>query len=164
MRTTVIFLAITLAGCHGISPLDSWLDRPTASIMPLWGIYQHCMTTSDTDKAFHWLEQLELTTMDGSAPPNWVTFWGMGVAKPPLRTSVDPRALGVACRIRTAMLLAERNRPSEAQALYQHIVLRYANAEWSFYRRQAEEGLNSLSNDDRALVAQRTLIPISQPH
>ena len=132
--------------------------------MPLWDIYRQCMTATDAEVSLQSLEQLEQTTLEESEPPDWVKSWGTGVAKQPLRTSIDPRALGAACSIRTAMLLTERNRPSEARALYQHIVSRYANAQWSFYRRQAEEGLNSLSSGDRALVAQRTFIPMSLPH
>lgn len=78
------------------------------------------------------------------------------MANQPLRTSVDPQALGAACTIRAAEVMAEAARITEARALYQHVLERYSKREWVYYADQAKEALVGLQDSTPAVVAFRS--------
>ena len=78
------------------------------------------------------------------------------MANQPLRTSVDPQALGASCTIRAAGVLAEAARITEARALYQRVLERYSKREWAYYVDQAKEALVGLQDSTPAVVAFRS--------
>ena len=125
MRWTVCLLTILLSGCHGLS----LLERPTAeaplSIMPLWERYQQCLVTTDPTELVLIIGQFERVMLAGAEPPSWMRAWGPHVMSQPLRTAVDPQALGAACTLRAAAVMAEAKHLTEARALYQRVVARY---------------------------------------
>ena len=77
------------------------------------------------------------------------------MANQPLRTSVDPQALGASCTIRAAGVMAEAARITEARALYQRVLARYSNREWAYYVDRAKEALAGLQDSTPAVVAFR---------
>ena len=74
----------------------------------------------------------------------------------PLRTSVDPQALGAACTLRVATVMTAMNHPEEARALYQRVLARCRHCEWTYYVDQAKEALAGLSDSTPAVVASRS--------
>jgi hypothetical protein len=78
----------------------------------------------------------------------------------PLRTAVDPQALGAACTLRAAAVMAEAEHLTEARALYQRVLARYSSRDWAYYVDRANEALVSLSASAPAVVALR---PSSAP-
>jgi hypothetical protein len=117
MRWTICLLTILFSGCHGVL----LLERPTAEapppIMPLWERYQQCLVTTDPAELVLIIEQFERVRLAGAQPPSWMRTWGRHVMNQPLRTSVDPQALGVACTLRAAMVMAEAERLTEARVV-----------------------------------------------
>lgn len=79
--------------------------------------------------------------------------WGDHVANQPLRTSVDPQALGAACTLRAAGVMAEAERMTEARVLHQRVLERYSKREWAYYVDQAREGLVGLQDSVPAVAA-----------
>jgi hypothetical protein len=63
--------------------------------------------------------------------------WGDHVANQPLRTSVDPQALGAACTLRAAGVMAEAERMTEARVLHQRVLERYSKREWALLHRSS---------------------------
>jgi hypothetical protein len=155
MRVATILLSVLLAGCQGSSTLDRWIAQPVPSVMPFWETYQRCMATTDADVLVQSLEQLERAQLEGSEPPDWIKIWGDHVVRQPLRTAVDPRALSAACTIRTASVMADRERLVDAKALYQRVVARYPDRDLTYYVEQAKGGLAALPPFDSALLARR---------
>jgi hypothetical protein len=154
----LIFLLLT--GCQGLPRLDQWETAAPPSVMPLWERYQQCLEANEPATLLQLVEQFEQVMLAGPEPPAWMRSWNLHVMRQPLRTAVDPHALGAACTIRTALVLAERNRLSEARDLYEHVVTRYPEREWAYYREQAKEALASLQNSNQAVIALRsTLAP-----
>jgi hypothetical protein len=160
MRWIVCLLTIILGGCHGVS----LLERPTAetpsSIMPLWERYQQCLVITDPTELVLIIDQFERMVPAGAEPPFWMRAWGRHVATQPLRTAVDPQALGAACTLRAAAVMAEAEQRMEARALYQRVLARYSSRDWAYYVNQAKQALVSLSDPAPAVVALR---PSSAP-
>ena len=156
MRWTVCLLIILLGGCHGVS----LLERPTAEapppIMPLWERYQQCLVNTDPTELVLIINQLERVIPAGTEPPSWMRAWGDHVMSQPLRTAVDPQALGAACTLRAAAVMVEAERLTEARALYQRVLARYAHRDWAYYVDQAKEALAGLQDSAPAVVALRS--------
>jgi hypothetical protein len=134
-------------------------ETPTVeapSIMALWERYQECLAATDPEELVLVIDQFERTTHAGAEPPSWMRAWGHHVMSQPLRTAVDPQALGAACTLRAAALMVEAKRLTEARVFYQRILARYSDSNWAYYLDQAKEALVSLSASNPAVVALRT--------
>jgi hypothetical protein len=129
--------------------------QPVPSIMPFWDAYQRCMTTTDADVLVQSVVQLENAMLEGLEPPGWMKTWGGHVARQPLRVAVDPRALSAACTIRTASVMADRARLTEAAAFFQRVIARSPDHELAYYVGQAKEALSMLPPSEPALLARR---------
>ncbi|MDN5940381.1 MAG: hypothetical protein L0H94_00745 [Nitrospira sp.] len=155
MRWIVCLLTILLSGCHGVS----LFERPTAEapppIMLLWERYHQCLVTTDPTVLVLIIDQLERVMPAGAEPPSWMRSWGDHVMSQPLRTVVDPGALGAACTIRAAVVMTEAEHVIEARALYQHVLARYSNRDLDYYVDQAQEALVGLQISASAVVALR---------
>jgi hypothetical protein len=148
-------LIILLSGCHGVSLLERTTEPPPP-IMPLWESYRQCLAATEPTELVVIIEQFERVVSEGAEPPSWMKAWGDHVANQPLRTSVDPRALGAACTIRAAGVMAEAARITEARVLYQRVLERYSKREWAYYVDQAKEALVGLQDSTPAVVAFRS--------
>ena len=133
------------------------LEQPTAEapppIMPLWERYQYCLVTTDPTELVLIIDQFERVMLAGAEPPFWMRAWGDHVMSQPLRTAVDPQALGAACTLRAAAVMAEAEHLTEARALYQRVLARYAHRDWAYYVAQAKEALAGLHDSAPAVVA-----------
>lgn len=123
--------------------------------MPLWEHYQRCLVTPDPTELVLIIGQFERVMLAGAEPPSWMRAWGDHVKSQPLRTAVDPQALGAACTLRAAAVMAEAEHLTEARALYQRVLARYSSRDWAYYVDQAKEALASLSDSAPTVVALR---------
>ena len=160
MRWTVCLLTILLSGCHGVSLLERSTAEAPSPIMPLWERYQQCLVTTDPTKLVLIIDQFERVMPAGVEPPSWMKAWGPHVTNQPLRTAVDPQALGAACTLRAAAVMVEAEHLTEARALYQRVLARYSRLDWAYYVDQAKEALAGLQDSAPAVVALR---PSSAP-
>jgi len=133
-----------LSGCH-LVPSDRTSVDSSASAMPLWHRYQQCRSTTDHEDLLALIREFEAVMPVGSEPPDWMKAWGKHVTRQPLRATVDPQALAVACTLRTAAVMAARDRPDEARRLYDHILTHYGGHQWAYYRERARTSLAGLS-------------------
>ena len=147
-----------LTGCQGLTAADLVEDLRSPSVMPLWQQYRRCLADTDPDRLFQLVEEFEQVMLDDPEPPSWMNSWGQQVRRQPLRTAVDPQALGAACTIRTALVMAEQQRLDEASALYQRVISRYPRKDWAYYHEQAQEALASLTNSNSAVIVLRGAI------
>jgi hypothetical protein len=135
---------------------------PVPSVMPFWNSYQRCMATTDPNLLVRSVEDLDRSVLEGSEPPDWLKSWGDHVIRQPLRTAVDPQALGAACTLRTARVLAEQDHAAEARSLYERLLIRYPQPQLTYYHDQAREALASLPQNDPAVVAFRVSLSRAQ--
>lgn len=161
MRWTVCLFTILLSGCQGLSLLDRPTENAFMPIMPLWERYQQCLTSTNLEELVLVIEQFEHAALTGAAPPSWMRALGHHVRSQPIRTAVDPKALGAACTLKVAGLLVEAKRLTEARVLYQRILTRYSSSEWIYYVDQAKQELVSISDSAPALLALRSDRPLS---
>lgn len=159
MRWTVYLLTILLTGCHGISVLDLPAEN-AVQIMPLWERYKQCVVSTSPQELISVIDQFEQARSTGAEPPSWMRAWGHHVVNQPLRSSVDPEALGAACTLRAAALLVEGDRLAEARALYQRLLSRYSHPSLAYYIDQAKAGLFSLSDARPAVIALHARPPV----
>jgi hypothetical protein len=156
MRLRILLLTLLLAGCQGPAFLMSWDGESAPPVMPLWERYQRCLVETDPPTLAQLVEQLEAAMPSGPEPPAWMTGWSRYVKRQPLRTVVDPSALGAACTLRAATVMAGQNRLPAARALYERVLARYGRQDWPYYHEQAKDSLAALSRIDPAVVALRT--------
>jgi hypothetical protein len=160
MRWTVCLLIILLSGCHGVPLLEQSTGKAPPPIMLLWERYQQCLVTSDPTELVRIIEQFERVVSEEAEPPSWMKAWGDHVTNQPLRTAVDPQALGAACTLRTAGLMVEAQHLMEGRVLYQRVLARYSNRDLAYYVDRAQEALVNLSDPALAVIALR---PSSAP-
>ena len=128
--------------------------------MLLWERYQQCLVTTDPSELVLIIEQFEHVVSERAELPPWMKAWGNHVTNQPLRTVVDPQALGAACTLRAAGLMVEAQHLMEGQALYQRVLERYSNRDLAYYVDHAKEALAALQISAPAVVALR---PSSAP-
>jgi hypothetical protein len=155
-------LTILLSGCHAASLLERSTAEVPPSIMPLWERYQQCLVTTDPTELFTIIDQFERALSVRTEPPSWMKAWGGHVLSQPLRTVVDPRALGAACTLRAAAVMVETEHLTEARALYQRVLARYTHSDWAYYVEQAQEALAGLQDSAPAVVALRSRAALSR--
>ena len=155
MRWTVCLVTILLSGCHGVLLLERPTVETPPSIMPLWERYQQCLVSTDPTELLLIIEQFERVMSAGIEPPSWMRAWGPHVINQPLRTAVDPQALGAACTLRAAAVMVEAEHLTEARALYRRVLARYLTRDWAYYADQAKAALASLQDSAPAVVAFR---------
>lgn len=153
-----MLITLILTGCQGISTIEQWMAQPVPSIMPFWETYQRCMTTTDPHVLVHSVEQLERAMLEAPEPPDWMKTWGGHVVRQPLRTAVDPQALGAACTLRVATVMVKTQRLPEARTFYYRVLAHYPDPQLSYYTNQAKDALVSFRGDIPALIALRTTI------
>lgn len=155
MLRTVCLLIILLSGCHGVPLLEHPTGEVSPPIMLLWERYQQCLVTTDPSELVLIIEQFERVVSERTEPPSWMRAWGNHVTNQPLRTVVDPQALGAACTLRAAALMVEAQHLIEGRVLYQRVLARYSSRDWAYYVDRAKEALVSLSDPALAVVALR---------
>jgi hypothetical protein len=158
MRSITMLMTLVLTGCQGISTLDQWMAQPVPSVMPFWETYQRCMTTTDPHVLIQSVEQLERAMLEGPDPPDWMKTWGGHVVRQPIRTAVDPRALGAACTLRVATVMVDAQRLLEARTFYHRVLAHYPDPQLVYYTDQAKDALVTLPADVPALIALRPTI------
>lgn len=154
MRKFVCLIALFLTGCQSLQVLD-WDELGSPAIMPLWQRYQQCLVSADPETLLSLVVQFDQVALTGSEPPAWMKVLSQEVKRQPLRTSIDPYALGAACTIKTAAVLVQHKRIPEATSLYQRVLSRYDRQDWAYYYEQAEDSLAALPEYDPAVVALR---------
>lgn len=154
MRWMLYLLTALLSGCQALPVFERPIENEFP-IMPLWERYQRCLVTTDPTELLLIIDQFERVMPAGAEPPSWMRVWGDHVMSQPLRMSVDPRALGAACTLRAAGVMAAMNHPAQARILYQRVLTRYAHDEGVYYVHRAQEELASLSGSSPAVVAFR---------
>src|SRR5262245_52072772 len=155
MRVAICLFTMILSGCQGIPILERVDGDQRFSVWPLWEQYRQCLTATDPADLLSTVERLERAMLAGSDPPAWIALLGEHVARQPLRTAVDPSALGAACTLRTASVMIEAQRLTEARSLYQRVLVRYEARELAYYREQAKDGLARLEAASPTVVALR---------
>lgn len=153
MRGIITLLLMFLGGCQSLPGSDAWTRaQPPSSVWSLWERYQQCRTTTDLDQLRVAIDDLDQAMITGVTPPAWIVAFGVQGARHPLRTSVDPEALGAACTIRAAMVFQTTGRFDEARAFYHRVLTRYGALESAYYREQAITALQRL---DAQILARR---------
>ena len=151
MHWRVCLLTILLTGCQGASLPERPTEDAQPHIMQLWKLYQRCVATDDPAEFVSIIDRFDRLMHAGTEPPSWMKAWGPHVKTQPLRTSVDPQALGASCTLRAAALMMAMNHPEEARTLYQRVLARYGTRERTYYIDQAKERLASLEPSSPAM-------------
>jgi hypothetical protein len=149
-KNTLISLALLmlvgLAGCSSIpqpSPMVGSLVEKDESFKRLWGLYTSCRSNRDPVGAWRdarGLEELARTTAAATsglglpAPLNWL------VSQPPVRLSVDPRAMAAACLLHAAEL-SQAVGWEHAAVMFGTLIRQYPETDYAYYVAQARSGL-----------------------
>ena len=138
---------LMLAGCQ-TSPVPKSVALDNTSFMGMWTTYRHCEAASDLDTML-----LDVRKLDRVAHQPVI---GMGhdvllpqvmkrwVSEPANRLAVDPKAMAVACSLRTGQSALSAGQYELADEMFQ-TVLTYPEGTYPYYIQQARQGLAQLN-------------------
>lgn len=98
-------------------------------------------------------QQFETVMISDVEPPSWLKGWGRHVKAQPIRTALDPQAVGAACTLRAAAVMAQMARAADARVLYERVLIRYSGPDQRYFARQARKALDHLFESRPALTA-----------
>lgn len=138
----VIVMGIWLMGCHSVGVTSGTRDLPEDQFHELWQIYEHCRVSHDVRairKAADRLSQAALADEGRTTPfPEMLSRW---VEAPPVRLSVEPKAMAASCALRGGQVAWQSGHPEMAQHLFSLVVRRFHEAPLAFYVSEASAGL-----------------------
>lgn len=152
MRYTFLFLALLLAGCQTVVPVD---QASPPNVMSVWAQYRDCLRSQDVAALSRFVDEIGRAAQTGLEPPSWMKSWSVHVSTHPLRTSVDIRALGAACTLHAASVMAEQHQLPHARLFYHRVLSQYPEPAWAFYREQAHDALSRLERTASPVIALR---------
>jgi hypothetical protein len=123
------------------------------NVMPAWERYRLCAVAQEPAILLELASQIAEPAPVRIEPPEWMKPWSAHVMRHPLRTSVDPSALELACLIHAALRMAEQQNHGEARALLLRVVARRSGEEFAYYVQQAKESLASLPPSEPQVAA-----------
>ena len=136
-------MVLLLSACQSIQLRDQPVGHEESVFNQLWGIYTHCRATSDPETSrqdAHRLGQTPIVDQSPSAllPDSLRRL----VSRPPLRLSVDPRAMAASCALHTGQTALAAGQSDLAGFMFHQIIRRYPEAEYAYYVDQARDGLS----------------------
>ncbi len=159
----LVLSLVFLSGCQSTQTLPQQGALTNAEFMNLWGIYRDCRSATNLDamKAdvlhLHRGAQQEGTKVEPLLPlPKPVTRL---MAKPPVRLSVDPRAMAADCALSTGHVALGSGHDEVALEMFSTVLVSYSQADYPYFVEQARLGLRELTL--RADAA-RKKTPLSQ--
>lgn len=140
---------LMLAGCQTTSPMPKSAALDNTSFMGMWTTYRHCETASDLNtmqsdaRVLDRVVQQPLIQMGHDVLlPTVMKRW---VSEPANRLAVDPKAMAVACSLRTGKSALSAGHYELADEMFQ-TVLTYPEVMYPYYVEQAREGLAQLNH------------------
>lgn len=142
-RTTACLgIALTLSGCQGLHLQDQQAGHRESVFNHLWGVFTHCRANSDPETSRQDAHRLSRAPrMDQSPPVLLPHALRRLVSRPPLRLSVDPRAMAASCALHAGQTALAAGQNELASVMFHQIVREYPEAEYAFYVDQARDGL-----------------------
>lgn len=165
----LLSMVLILSGCQTTAPIPKSVALDNTSFMGMWSTYRHCEAASDLDAMLldaHILAVVAHQPLAGMgydvALPEVMKRW---ISEPANRLAVDPKAMAVACSLRTGQSALLAGRYELADEMFQ-AVLNYPEGAYPYYVKQAREGLAQLNveanaSDKTASSASFTAILVS---
>ncbi len=140
--TTWLGMALMLSGCQGLYLYDHPVDHQESQFNHLWGIYTHCRASSNPETLRQDAHRLSQAPMADQLPhallPDPLRRL---VSRPPLRLSVDPRAMAASCALHAGQAALTAGKSELASGMFHQIIRGNPEAEYAYYVDQAREGL-----------------------
>ena len=140
----VLLVAILgVSGCNHMWTLDRASE---VEFMNLWKTYSHCRSSSDLNEMQRDAEQLVRTakTITPKAP-SFPVLPALFIKEPPLRLTVDPQAMGMACTLYAAQTAQSLGRLTMASDLFTSIMIAKADPAYAYYVSEAGHGLKRIA-------------------
>jgi hypothetical protein len=144
----LLSVVLILSGCQATAPIPKSVALDNTSFMGMWTTYRHCETASNLDAMLVDAQTLAVVAHQplvgmghDVALPEVMKRW---VSEPANRLAVDPKAMAVACSLRTGQNALSAGRYDLADKMFQ-AVLNYPEGAYPYYVQQAREGLAQLN-------------------
>lgn len=157
----IVSLVVALAGCQNRQALMQSGRLTDTEFMNLWGVYRECRTSPDLDTMRADVRQLKHGAEQMAPPSNPALPLPAPikrlVSKPPVRLSVDPRAMAADCTLSTGYVALDADRDDIAMEMFASILHTCSQSEYPYFVDQARLGLREVSL--RAQAAARKQAP-----
>ncbi|MGH7251771.1 MAG: hypothetical protein ACREIK_07920 [Nitrospiraceae bacterium] len=135
-------MTLMLSGCQGLHLQDHQVGQQESVFSHLWGVYTHCRAGSDLETMRQDAHRLsQAPPVDQSPPALLPDSLRRLVSRPPLRLSVDPRAMAASCALHAGQTALTAGQSDLAGDMFHQIIRKYPEAEYAYYVDQARKGL-----------------------
>ncbi|MBI5854077.1 MAG: hypothetical protein HZB35_02375 [Nitrospirae bacterium] len=138
----VIVMGIWFMGCQSLGVTSVTRDLSEGQFLDLWRVYEHCRVSHDVRAIGEDADRLSQAALadEGRAMrlPEMLARW---VEPPPVRRSVEPKAMAASCALRGGQVAWQSGHPEMAQHLFSLVVRRFHEAPLAFYVSEASAGL-----------------------
>lgn len=156
MRYAVTLGFLFLTGCQSLALDGATGSVAAATVMPAWERYRLCTTAQEPAVLLDLAGLIAEAAPAHVEPPGWMKPWSAHVTRQPIRTSVDPAALELACLIHVASRLMEQQKFEEARVVLERVVTRQSSGELDYYIQRAKQSLVSLPQPALQTIALRS--------
>lgn len=150
-RVIVLSTLPLLAACSLFSGPSRQSEPAQQSVMSLWDLYRDCRGSRDVEKTLSAARELRQSADLHLAPTTELPGLDGLVSKPPVRTTVDPKAMAASCTLQAARASMEAGRHEEAQQLLHAVMRNYPESEYAFYVDRAKGWMRDLPAADSAV-------------
>ncbi len=145
MRPPLFILGILLSGCHMLQPAGTVPVQHPPSVMSMWDLYRYCQTSSDVEAVLTAAKELRQSADTHVVPTaDLPKSFDRFVARQPVRTTVDPKAMAASCTLQAARTSLSAGRGRVAEQLLHSVVVSYPETEYTFYVEQAKVWIQEL--------------------
>ena len=136
-------MVLMLSGCQGLHLQDHQVGHRESVFTHLWSVYTLCRASSDPETSRQDARRLSLAPRVDQSPPALLPdALRRLVSRPPLRLSVDPRAMAASCTLHAGQTALIAGQTELATDMFHQIVRNYPEAEYAYYVNRARDGLS----------------------
>lgn len=139
---------VMLGGCQGLQLFTDTTMLTDESFGRLWRIYGHCRSSIDPDEMQEDMQHLSRAFRGIREAKDESSFLPQSVQRlmdePPLRLSVDPRAMAIACALQAGQAAQADGRTHMAAEFFGFVLSTDRDPSYTYYVTQAKAGLAQL--------------------
>lgn len=164
-----LVVMVFVNGCSILGVSQKAMHEERSSVMALWKLYSHCMSTALADEkiadAGRLTEAVGILTEEARAISFLPGTLERIISTQPNRLAVDPRAMAAACSLSAGEAVQSQGDHAGAADIFRSILLSYQETEHAYYAVQARIQLEQMARQTRpASVAYQHAAGVTDRH
>lgn len=162
-------MAMFINGCSMLDVLQKPIHEGRVSVMGLWHLYEHCVSTALVDEKVADAHRLTEAVGILTERTRSISLLPLSIERmlspQPNRLAVDPRAMAAACSLSAAQTLQSQGDDRVAADIFRSILLTYQEPEYAYYAVYARSRLAQMARQIQpASVSYQRTADVADPH